>query len=391
MSPEQEIEKGYLQFNSDIYAFGCLVFETLTGELYKDQRSGTSLRDLRPDVPDWLDKLVSQCVSAEKNNRPWHGEELYQLLLEGIRKGEQVAEINHEHPEEKTKPWTYESTRPNFGQIPVWIRLFVVFLFAASVVLGALIISGVIVFPISPDLEEQDSTTTEVANHIINTETPSVTIAPTQTKTPTVTTTPTLTQTPTPSNTPTATATFTPKPKPIAFIQFATYARTEPGLGYPIIASISIDDELVVEGKSLDGEWLYTLIQEGLYGWIQLDAVEEFFDIDAVDVVSPVAPVADRENTYLVTFWNSSSNHNVYLDFVSLGRLKPGARKAARLDGGIHSIKVCYIYNWYEMFGSTLPNEWREGDCALDTFFVSSDLFWEIYGYYSWIIQYPTE
>jgi len=43
------------------------------------------------------------------------------------------------------------------------------------------------------------------------------------------------------------------------------------------------------------------------------------------------------------------------------------------------------------MFGSTLPNEWREGECASDTFFVSSDLFWEISSVYSWIIQYPTE
>jgi len=389
MSPEQEYEKGYLQFNSDVYAFGCLVFEMLTGELYKDQRPGISLQDIRSDVPDWLDKLVSQCVSVERNDRPWDGEELCQLLLGGVRKKEGGPDVEEGLVEEETEPHSDEITRPFWKRIPLWARILFVSFVAASAVFGALIYGGGIAFPFSP--VEQGSTLTVTENLVISSETPTVTIAPSQTLTYTHTPTLTQTQTPLPTLTPTATATFTPKPKPIAFIQFATYARTEPGLGYPIIASISMDDELTVEGKSHDGEWLYTYIQEGLYGWIQLDAVEELFDIEAVDVISPLAPVADSENTFLVTFWNSTSNHNLYLDYVSLGRQKPGARKAARLDGGVHSIKICYTYNWYSMFGSTLPNEWREGECASDTFFVSSDLFWEISSVYSWIIQYPTE
>ena len=389
MSPEQENEKGYLQFNSDVYAFGCLVFEMLTDELYKDQRPGISLHDMRPDVPDWLDNLVSRCLSAERNDRPWDGRELCRELLEGTGKDEGELDFDEGFVEEIAEPLDDETTQPFWKRLPLWMRVLVPLFVVACAVFGALIYGGGIVFPFSP--VEQGPTLTVTENFVISSDTPTVTIAPSQTLTYTHTPTLTQTKTPLPTLTPTATATYTLRPKPIAFIQFASYVRAEPGLGYPIIASISIDDELTVEGKSQDGEWLYSHIQDDLYGWIQLDAVEEFFDIGSVDVVSPAAPVAESENTFLVTFWNSVTNHNVYLDYVSLGRLKPGARKAARLEGGMHSIKVCYTYNWYELFGSTLPNEWREGDCASDTFFVSSDLSWEIAGYYSWIIQYPAE
>ena len=85
MSPEQENRKGYLQANSDVYSFGCLVLEMLTGQVYKEQRPGTSLSSLRPDTPDWLESLVQRCVSIDQEKRPWNGIELCELIKEGIQ------------------------------------------------------------------------------------------------------------------------------------------------------------------------------------------------------------------------------------------------------------------------------------------------------------------
>ncbi|MBC8255115.1 MAG: protein kinase, partial [Ardenticatenia bacterium] len=80
MSPEQERETGYLQPPSDVYALGCVLFEMLTGRLYKHVRPGTRVRELRTEVPDWLDDLVARCLRKEKEERPWDGEEVIEAL-----------------------------------------------------------------------------------------------------------------------------------------------------------------------------------------------------------------------------------------------------------------------------------------------------------------------
>jgi len=73
MSPEQEEMKGYLQPPSDVWALGAVLFEALTGEMYKAVRPGTRARQLRPEVPAWLDELVARSVAEERKARPWDG------------------------------------------------------------------------------------------------------------------------------------------------------------------------------------------------------------------------------------------------------------------------------------------------------------------------------
>jgi len=68
MSPEQERETGYLGPASDIYALGCVLFEMLTGRVYK-RLEGSRPSEWQPDVPGWLDEVVTRMLEKEKETR----------------------------------------------------------------------------------------------------------------------------------------------------------------------------------------------------------------------------------------------------------------------------------------------------------------------------------
>ncbi|MCW1967110.1 MAG: serine/threonine protein kinase, partial [Anaerolineae bacterium] len=63
-SPEHEVGNSLLTPSADVYGLGCVAFELLTGKRWFDaQRNADGPRDLRPDVPDWLDAIVRRMLN----------------------------------------------------------------------------------------------------------------------------------------------------------------------------------------------------------------------------------------------------------------------------------------------------------------------------------------
>ena len=69
MSPEQGQSKDYLLPGSDVFSLGCVLFEALTGKLYK-ANYGTRLREHRPEIPLWLDEIVERALAETPARRP---------------------------------------------------------------------------------------------------------------------------------------------------------------------------------------------------------------------------------------------------------------------------------------------------------------------------------
>jgi len=101
MAPEQCIGANVVA-QTDIYAFGVLMYEALTGELpitaqtrrelldLHQRQVPTPMRQKRPDldIPQALDEVVMKCLKKRINDRPKGAEELEQMLalipLEGL-------------------------------------------------------------------------------------------------------------------------------------------------------------------------------------------------------------------------------------------------------------------------------------------------------------------
>ncbi len=288
MSPEQASEKGYLQPNSDVYAFGCLVFEMLTGQVYKNQRPGTSFKNLRPDTPGWLKMLVLRCVSVDPEKRPWNGAELCKLIQSGMEGKTEIYEVqegitsdkvSEEMQDRETREQTAAKLPPFWKRIPLFAWIVIALLIVVSVILGIIITRDGREPSKSTVVDLQAVSLSETANQLIDEATPSMTIAPSKTMTATETATPTFTPTSTLTYTPTDTPTHTPSPTPlpIAIVKYDNAnVRYGPSSIYPIILKLSKGDERGILGQSLDGTFIVFQLADGREGWI----ASELLDLD---------------------------------------------------------------------------------------------------------------
>ncbi len=89
MSPEQARPPfAHLSPPSDIYSLGAVLFEMLTGRLYKNLRPGTPVTKFRKDAPAWLVEALGQMLDKNPEERPWDGEELAEMLEQGAARAE---------------------------------------------------------------------------------------------------------------------------------------------------------------------------------------------------------------------------------------------------------------------------------------------------------------
>lgn len=98
MSPEQERSRLYLTPSSDIYSLGCVLFQAFTGRVYRNV-AGTLLRQLRPDLPAWLEAVLSRMLletpgkttadDQDPSKRYWSALQ----LLHDLEQGEQGKHV----------------------------------------------------------------------------------------------------------------------------------------------------------------------------------------------------------------------------------------------------------------------------------------------------------
>jgi len=69
MSPEQANSRDYVRPAADVFALGCVLFEMLTGQLYKRQRTGTPPSAFRPELPKRLDALLAGALAENPDDR----------------------------------------------------------------------------------------------------------------------------------------------------------------------------------------------------------------------------------------------------------------------------------------------------------------------------------
>lgn len=214
MSPEQERISNYLTPASDVYALGLVLFEILTGRVYHSQRPGTGAREIRTEVPAWIDDLLKRMMAKKIEDRPWNGAEVAALLeagndrlrLEMYKKGENLIQIEKAKSSETINKI---SSTGYLERIP--LRLWGV--------LGGFIILSIVIVGIISGINSPESVApnqlvvTELTSQPIKTMT---LLPPSQTLKPTATLTPTL-LTPTPTSSPTL-LTPTPTPSPTEIV-----------------------------------------------------------------------------------------------------------------------------------------------------------------------------
>lgn len=97
-APELSIPDGIALSQSDIFSFGCVLFEMLTGRTMRQSRPGTSPSTFNNVVPGWLDQLTLSCLMEDPWDRPMNATGLIQLFNQHNEIPYQVPVIANSQP-----------------------------------------------------------------------------------------------------------------------------------------------------------------------------------------------------------------------------------------------------------------------------------------------------
>ena len=101
-APELDNPNAYINTAADIFSFGCVMWEMLTGKVYKDY--GKSASTFNNKIPAWLDNILNRCLEKNPQDRFLIAKE----ILDSINK--HADETGRKVPE-KAKPKKAKSTK----------------------------------------------------------------------------------------------------------------------------------------------------------------------------------------------------------------------------------------------------------------------------------------
>lgn len=306
MSPEQIHGEIELDGRSDIYTFGIIIFQMLTGKLPFDEDTPAKqmMAHVLNPVPDILtvnSELPKDCKSIINKAMAKQPEDRYPTAKNLAEDFNVVATGGHLASDISRGPISKTvASPPDFApqvkkrKIPVWIWV------GASIFLLACLVVGILAIIIGRGL----GTYTQVTVTSANTEEPVVAAVMTSTLLPptsSLTTDLQPTMTPLPSDTsthtiePTIEETMTPSPTAAATITIqeakinlnSVNVRQGPGTNYQTIATLLRDETVTIIARNDNGTWLNVELPDGKSGWVSSSVLE--FTSDSEPSLIPTA------------------------------------------------------------------------------------------------------
>ncbi len=334
MAPEQGLGEAGDE-RSDLYSLGIIMFQMLTGQLPYDAETPLAIilkhlntptpiaRDVNPNVPEELDRIVRKVISKEAQDRYQNAA----ALIEDLDRFTYANADSDTQPRSFFAPPDINSTSrinplpeaqnnstaigTNTSQFPAAIpppekasnsSLWPIWLIGALVTL--LIIGfAARVIPLPAFLIAASSTPSPTSVVIVPTvevtaeATQQIAVQASSTVVEPSATSPALSSTPDDTPIPTRLS-LTPTPSPIAVFSgdgVGDTALQGPGQSFAKMMDVKAGEQVAIVGISSDKLWFQVQKANGLQGWVKVSAMDVFGNIDGLPVI--IAPTLTPTDT----------------------------------------------------------------------------------------------
>ncbi len=338
MAPEQGLGEAGDE-RSDLYSLGIIMFQMLTGQLPYDAETPLAIilkhlntptpiaRDINPNIPEELDRIVQKIISKEAQDR-------YQSASALIEDLDRFAHNNVEYEQQpksffappdlnnanlanpasdtmsrSTAVGSTTTLLPNQlaqdksvtsrSLWPVWVVGALVTLLILGFATRVIPFPGFILSPtFTLDATNIVSVpTTEITSQVIQSgnNTPTVMVTESPTLTATTANSPTPSLTPTPSSTPAT---------PIAVLSSngsAELALQAPDESASKMMEIRSGEQVTIIGLSPDKLWFLVQKSNGIPGWVKISALDVYGDVDKLPIVEAPTLTPTKQPTLTFT------------------------------------------------------------------------------------------